>query len=193
MSSPTRAVTRARVEQVIEALVVIARPLVVQTYRVDSCILSTKIAVEVCRRLGVRAQALAVELIAAVEGNTWRHSAIGANSSEDRFHVRLGTGSEDSPWSGRAGHIVALLDNSRLLLDLSLDQVSSLSHGLILTPRAFPVEKAMVKGAIHGRRFGDTALVYKPYPEDRSFVAHADWRSHGRSEPIVRRTLAALE
>ena len=117
--------------EIIQRFAYVARPVILSYFPSNSCIASTRIAIEVLARFGVEADALAVGMIvevkalslAYVSGFAVRHLAT---------ILRL----DSAPWDG---HLVAIatVGESRYLVDASFDQVSMPEQGLQIAPFVF--------------------------------------------------------
>lgn len=164
----------------------IARPLMREKgFKCDSCILATRIAVQVMKRLGlpvfalkVRASVYNPQFVARVQAEGGRFPRDQAESlawyEEDGSHViAIDT---DSTAPGYPGHLVAVV-GGHFLLDSSLDQFSENSEFLnyeIPGASAFHLPpEADWKLASYGLP-GGGAVVYERLPE-KDWTKTSDW------------------
>lgn len=187
--------------RVMEALLAVAREEILKDFRRDSCIASTRVAVEVLRHFGVRAYPLAVT---AMVFNASFAAHLGSDLiPREAAETRRWT-EEDGSWSvgigfGRGGpgswtrHLVAIAEG-RWLVDLSLDHADRPEHGIMLWPLAHPVTEDFLRGlAPLTLEVGSVLVQYDADPCERSFERARDWRLVRRWGPAVRRTVARME
>lgn len=183
-----------------------ARPLILRRAIPQSCIGSTRVAVDYLRERGVAARPLSVRLavfnplhtaclIAAKDD-----AGIAADLQElykDEPAYRAsglwGIGLGYSRLAGDAvpaerwdGHVVCIVEE-RLLLDLSLDQVNRPQRNIQLGPVAIPVTSEWLAISYPGEAIeAGCMLRYEALPHDRSFEDGVDWSQPERWEPILR-------
>lgn len=111
-------------ELVMEGLVKVARPLLLQYYPEDSCVLSTRVAIEVLKRHGISARPLPVRVKAF---NALANSLLLAErweemkTNSDAWSRAIGY---DNREIGKFnGHLVAYVEE-QYLVDLSISQIS---------------------------------------------------------------------
>jgi hypothetical protein len=131
----------------LDALTKVARPLILEVFNRDSCIASTRIAIDALASFGVVAEPMSLSVTvynrAAAEAITQGpavanlmnfRSALRANEGDEIWSVAIGAGlSEPDPvnptWSG---HLVAVIPEYVALIDLAIDQASRPTKGLTL-------------------------------------------------------------
>ena len=135
--------------RVVESLVRVARPIILEMFNKDSCIASTRIAIDALRYFGITAvpmslsttiyNSCAVEAFKqgkAIASIVNFQSALCANKTSEAWFVMIGTGlSEQDPnnptW---AGHLVAVIPDETVLIDLAIDQASRPAKNIDLEP-----------------------------------------------------------
>lgn len=194
-------------EQLVNFLLEEARPEILKVARPDSCIFSTRVAVGVCRQLGVGARAVAVQtcifnppLTERIRAHLERFGAmppaelIKAWQYDDSggWGVALGYG---DPRPGKyAGHVVALVDE-RVILDLSIDQANRPERGIELRPLAVldvPAGWGLGSEALAFTTCNGCALRIAPH-DDASFLRCRDWNMRNRSRPTIENLVARFK
>lgn len=182
-----------RAVYILATLLHVARREILQDFRPDSCIASTRVACDVLAYFGIEARPLVVRA-AYYNRQAAEHAArIGrlpespeetvAWSEEDgSWGIGIGYGGEaeqdPEKW---AGHLVAIAGD-RLLIDLSLDQADRPQHDIKFVPLSFRLsaeEQTMFlqpEGHIV-RFYRGGILFYTAFPADRSFEDSPNWRS----------------
>lgn len=172
-----------------------SRPILLRSFRSDSCIESTAAAIDVLAAFKIAARALPVEVAAfnapAVEmldrdmlardhPDAW--DAAGAHS------VGIGVAPMPTRPDRFAGHLVAVVAG-RWLLDLSLDQASRPLRGLTLGPLLVPyLAEQMATGWTTYETANGTTVMYR-----RSQIVRGPvWRgAPGWTRAAQRRAIAA--
>ncbi len=110
-----------RSAEVANVLKEIGRPEIMSDYQdPNNCIPSTLVVLDVCRELGVQAEALVVEVdVESLDG-----------SAKKRVGHRVDDRDTPDRWQG---HLVAIVDG-RFLLDLSIDQINTETWGFYVWP-----------------------------------------------------------
>lgn len=175
-------------DDAVRHLTTFARPLILNRWRKDSCLVSTAVALDFLSWAGVKAKPMEVEVLAynalAVEliergvpytewpADAWSVGIVQADSDPEQRKYKAWTGA----------HLVTLVAE-RTLLDLSADQLSRPLYrmsvpGPIVLPWDGDGTKAVsAEGAI---------VVYRrPERPDLSFRSSPDWRLRGRRADIV--------
>ncbi len=150
--------TKAReITRVIDALLA-ERPAMVAAYGLDSCIICTRIAVEIARGQGLRIEPLAVAV---------RLSKQGLPAGSLGFTSRpLTTGDWD-------GHVVAVIEG-RHALDLTLD--SARMGGFDVVPVTFEVAPEFRRGDGEATiQVGGTEVRYQARPDEKEYLSLEDW------------------
>ena len=172
------------------------RPTVLQVAAVDSCILTTRVTIDVLRRYDVRCRPLAVKLL-AMNAEWAKREKSGEEPTEawkqqGAWCVGMGYGAPDhKPEGGFDGHVVTIAEEA-LLMDLSLDQASRPEHGMRLKPAVFALEPAFFLGQAQVWRNDDAHLAYYPMPDNKRFLQAKDWRQRDITKAIVREVVAKI-
>ncbi len=168
---------------VIEYLGSQARARILERFGPRSCIASTRIAMEVCRRHGIECwpQAVKVEVLnaravkAQAEGVPWALGTYGLGVE--------GTGTfEGGDWDG---HLILVFKDSKgeVLLDLSADQMHRPQHGVHVTePIAVRIGD---KGWPVGLWLPEGGLVAYERIRSRGYRQARDWTLRARWEPTL--------
>lgn len=195
----------------LETFAKVARDEILLDFKIDSCIASTRITIEVMRRLKVKARPLAVEATVYNEGF---HDAVTAEgwpdtSDTEAFHAwcdkhnawSLGIDRSQSQGDMRwPGHLVALVGRSPYLVDAAADQMSRPKKGIEM-PGVF-VQPLYQTGFVTGQQpaifTGEEdgkvkqVVVYRAFPDDRSYNTAPDWKEPNRFMPAVERIVKHL-
>lgn len=131
---------------ILDALIMVARPIIREHFRPDSCIASTRVTIDVLRYFGILAEPLPVNALVfnpeaaamIVNGSTDADVAekLATQSDADTggvWSVGVGMGSPagEGKW---AGHLVAAIPEQQIVVDLSLDQASRPHKNMVLSP-----------------------------------------------------------
>lgn len=138
-----------RTRAILDGLTQHARPLILDHYRADSCIASTRVAIEVLRYFGLNAEPLPL-LVLAFNAEAARMIEEGADlptvhaetlkySTDDPggpWTIAVGTGRQarHSGDEGWAGHLVAAIPDLKVVIDLSIDQINRPHKTMNFTP-----------------------------------------------------------
>lgn len=192
-----------REARVFTALLAVGRPILLQFYTPDSCIISTAIAQDVLRRSGIALEPMTVQLLAC-------NTAMTAMLKEQEYQfpddatmtgwqaagarkVQLGSGREerrgDVIWPY---HLVGILrcDKQRGLLDLSLDQLNP--YGMELGPLLVPCPGNFVKGRQYSFVWADHFLSYLPRPEVTSYREAPEWMPNPLRKHVTELIVAGM-
>ena len=173
-------------ERVVRALLGVGRVEILRYWDVNSCIASTRIAIEVLARYGHRA------LPVVVEARAYNRVAADAIESghpglvDGGFGVSLGADAGEQ----MGLHLIALLDE--LLIDLSLDQASRPGWRLIAYPSVFTLADPL--GFQRGTAEawfdlpGGGAIGYRALRGRRHYISSPAW---GQRDAAARRRVAA--
>jgi len=163
---------------VIATLVRHARPVMLKVVKPDSCVVMSRLAVEVLRTFGVAADACSAEVIIA---NGKFAQLLGAGRIQmgeklpqwaiDEGAWGIGLGYRPKPHE--IGHVVCLAGD--LILDLSLDQASRPQHTIELEPSVFCRGDTSIKEP-SVFFVGDVVVSYQLRPARKQFKRSPDWR-----------------
>ncbi len=181
--------TFSRTELIIEGLVHVARPFLLQYYPEDSCVLSTRISIEVLKRHGISARPLPVRVKAF---NALAHSLLVEKKWE-----QLKT--DDAAWSVALGydtreigkfngHLVAYVEE-QYLVDLSISQISRPERNLPLEPLHIKAGEHFKEGVAKHNTNGTDVFLFYEYAldlEDKWKRGNL-WSNLGKMRPTIRR------
>lgn len=198
-----------RAVYILATLLHVARAEVLRDFRADSCIASTRVAVDALAYFGIPARPLSVKA-AYYNRQAAEHAArIGrllespeetiAWSKEDgSWGIGIGYAPDESAQTDAekwAGHLVAIAGD-RLLIDLSLDQADRPQYDIKFAPVSFRLsteEQAMFlqpEGRIE-RFYRGGILFYTAFPHDQSFQNSQNWPS-GQADGATARTIERI-
>lgn len=191
-----------RDEKVIEALVKVARPIMLRgvgewRYGRDSCIAACRIGALSLHHFNVQARVIGVSYIILnaayiTQVNETKHVPEDASELRDDAHsLAIGVDWNDTD---NMGHF-ALACGPRLLVDLTIDQVSRPDRGLVFDQ---PLVASMPAGwqSSDERHWTHTeaySFAARAEPQNKNFVRSRDWTLRSRYEPFVRAVIAAME
>ena len=147
----------------------------------ETCILSTRVAVEVLGRYGFKARALSVRThIGLTHMQRYGISFGGSGGGKQKRGL----------WKGfAAGHLIAVIPDKHILIDASIDQVNgSTGYGMYCLPSPFiahaPAE--FIAGRAPACFFVDGHnLRYEPDPMPKAVLQSKAWSSTKHWMPIV--------
>jgi hypothetical protein len=203
------------IEAAVEVLTQDTRPRMLEVALPSSCILATKIAVEACRGIGLRARPLPVR--AHVFNPTWvervkaghvltpdketvkewlragaHRVTVGFHGEEERALVT--PHANGSP--GWNGHLVAIIEES-VLLDLALDQTTRPAHDMHVEPVAARPPRELFRTFVRGEAplegtVGRCTVAYEARPEEKGYLASPDWADRRRWEGFASASAADI-
>lgn len=169
---------------IVARLVEKARPIILEYYTPDSCIASTRIALDVLRHFGIETYALSVKAMLFNRIYRDHYEAIGRAPSDQEAEAWFAAGAHSIGLGyggdGRAdrwpGHLVAIAARS-YLVDLSLDQAARPQKDMEVTGHATPVTEAFLRGrGVLGIEAHDgTLITYQAVVGDKSYQASPNW------------------
>jgi hypothetical protein len=166
---------RTQIERVAAALLA-TQPEMIAAYGRGRCIVCTRVALEVAREQGLRADPVPV----AVD--------LESELGEGRMGFEPPAAVPAGNWNG---HLVCVLENRRLV-DMTLDTATDSARGFDLKPIAFEVSRDFTSGGIAGTSVGKTRVRYEAHPEEKGFLSLEDWNDRperDRTLDLVRRRL----
>lgn len=183
---------------------VVARPLIRNVFRADSCIASTRIAIAVLGAFGLRVEPISATVQidnailhrllsgnptpSAADVKTWQ--ALGAHG------VAIGQGipARRMDNDGWHGHLIAVA-NGTWLIDASADQMNRPKAGIEL-PGVFvsrlPTPLPACPSAIEMDLPNGAYLTYGLHPSNRTFRTARDWELSGRAQAVVQKIVGAM-
>lgn len=165
----------------------------------DTCILSTAIAIDVLKALGIACRPLSVEAIIGnrpfgervlSEGFSFKANDPWWQSS-GAYSIGFGFSQEALPGK-TIGHLVSLSENH--ILDLTLDQADRPTKGIHTNPSLISIgdERRFLEGEAIACWHQDTFLFYRAKPLDRFYESAPDWTRLSKRRAIVERILRKL-
>jgi hypothetical protein len=186
------------IDQLTDFLLDAARPEILKVARADSCILSTRVAVGVCRRLHVSARALPVKVVVfnpamceRLEAWSRAHDGLAAPDAvlrqiaheEGSWCCAIGFGPPPGHEPGYDGHLVALVNEDRII-DLSIDQLNRDAHGIRLRPLVVHLEAPTLEKPIAFKTPSGCVVTYRAHENDE-YLRSRNWHDHRDSRPLV--------
>lgn len=189
-------------EAIREFLLAEVRPAVLGIYKPNSCIATTRVAVNILEYLGVKARPWPCALLVAnkpgarllVDGYDLLPDELEQLRANGAFAVEVaGTGAWDHVHGGWDGHMVALgeFDDGAWLLDLSLDQARRSAHHIDVTPTAARVRSIPPDQPVVARV--ESCLVRWTGIESDDWRQHREWRRDDLTKPITGHLIRHVE
>lgn len=191
----------AQHRRVLEAITTHARPVLLEEFRADSCIASTKIGIDVLAYFGLRGQPLALsamlfnaEAVQMLSDGTSMEElhdimkAIPADEPGGPWSLGLGVGAgQPNTWPG---HLVISLPAYGTIVDLSADQASRPHKNLtVQTFHATITNEPWWTGEDPVVMFttdeGATVLLDRRSPDPDGYRRSPNWRLEGNSTPAL--------
>ena len=185
-------------DKILDALVKVARPIILESFSVDSCIASTRIAVDVLRYFEITAEPLplivtvfnAETVRLAHEGKTLEEIGKIKNQSKvtddgGPWSVGIGTGwsmkstNGSEPW---AGHLVAAIPGKHIIVDLSIDQAARPHKNMHLEPFWTQVEDEWWGGdkpVTELNNAGMSMILDRVAADPQGFLTSPNWKLSG--------------
>lgn len=189
-------------EEILKVYSQIARPIILEYFRKDSCIASTRITVEVFSRLGFKATPLPCYVqiynskfreIFEREKHWPTKEEMKKWITEGGWGISIGLG--DHKGGGYVGHLVAIVEN-KYLIDSSIDQAERPNKEIFLpTILVKEINRNFRRGKENHTIINDegTVMVYEPRIKDRKWEVSPDWTENRRHTPAVIRILAGIQ
>ena len=192
-------------EEEMKYLVEVGRPTILEIADENSCIFSTRLAVDYLQSKGILAEPMAVSLVAYSPEFVRRADELGSmpdqqltqqwfEESPAVWSVGVGVPEKASSTSaGWEGHLVAIVEG-RYLLDLSADQVSRPEKQMLVKPffceLALQQESFLSGGTLSVFSKQHALLLYHARLNDRSYAQAADWRNQQQHDLLLQRLQA---
>jgi hypothetical protein len=172
-------VTKAKqIEQVVDALLG-AQPAMRAAYGLRRCIVCTRVAIEACRAVELKASPVAVGVDVVMPSGFEGHMGFEPSGAVN-----------PGDWNG---HLVAVIEN-RLLLDLTLDSITVPDADLYPGPLIAPVNAKFAKGQMATFEIDDgIEVTYTPHPENREYLTREDWSDRPERERVLPAVLATIK
>lgn len=174
-------------QRIAAALCNVGRPMILQDASADSCIASTKIAMEVFEHFGYAPQAIGVK---AVVANRMLAEVLdsGAATLTDETSWPPGAWCVAMGFGDEGRHVVCVVDD--LMLDLSLDQSSRPAKGIELSASTFRIVPEFLGGEPMGFSHNGTAIVYSRTFNDGWWKKSPNWQN--RDAPLRKKVVGAV-
>lgn len=182
-------------EEIVEAFAMVARPIIRHaSYGFDSCIVATRIAVDVFHHFGLRARPLVARkqiFNAAALEQTCGSATDSDDTLPEACIVLIGYGNEPVTPGDFSGHLVTVVERG-ILVDAVADEANLPDTGIelpgILLHKVHP---GFLAGwsPIYGSWNGCT-VAYEASPSERSYASTPDWRRVHDAHDVVRSTAA---
>ncbi len=191
-----------RVRLLLGGLCDYGRPLILEQFVLNSCIASTAIAIDALREMGIAAYPLKVRtsvINAAMLAKIEQEGRMPQNAEERRLWQHengaysLGIGYEMGDGQPSV-HLVAILPEEMLMLDITLDQASRPQHNILLHPGYGPVTEEFLSGAEPLTFMASRGVLvrYDADPQDDYFKQAPDWTKVERREKILQKVMIKL-
>ena len=190
------------IEEVLKVYARIARPIILEYFRKDSCIASTRITVEVFTRLGFKTIPLPCQVqiynskfreIFEREKHWPTKEEMEKWITEGAWGIGIGFG--DNKEEGYLGHLVAIVENKHLI-DSSIDQAERPNKeiffpAILVTEVNRDFRRGKDKLTIVNDR--GTVMLYEPKIKDGKWEASPDWTVISRHIPAIERILLEIQ
>lgn len=171
-----------------------ARPIILSSFRKDSCIASTAISIKVLHHFGIKAFPVPVhmDVFNRMYVKMIEEVGIGTDLSKEEQLAWV----EKGAWSvgvedDSVGHVVAC--TKKVLIDLSIDQATRPARGIFLEPLAIEVQETFFGGEPAFTAMNDSLIRYMTNPGRDNFLQSKDWTDGSRHEKQVAKTIEVLE
>lgn len=156
-------------DDIYTTLLTFGRARILERFRPDCCIASTRIAIEVLRRFGIRAKPAPCQVYIATLPlfERLQKQSFTGKFQPGEHSVGIGYGVPAGTRPGFDGHLVAVTDDS--LIDLSLDQASRPHKGIVLLPQRIPFSGFPLSGTI-----GQCVVCYTQL-NNYDYIQAPDW------------------
>jgi hypothetical protein len=185
---------QATTEEIVEAFAMIARPIIRHASNDwDSCIVATRIAVDVFHHFGLRARALVTRkqiFNAAALEPTCGSVTVSDDTAPEACIVLIGYDNAVSH-GNFSGHLVAVVEGE-ILVDAVADRANLPNTGIELPGVLLhTVDPDFLAGhsLLYGSHSGCT-VAYEASPNERSYASTPDWRRVPNAQGEVRSRVA---
>jgi hypothetical protein len=195
------------VENLLRFLSVRARPVILDWYKNDTCIISTAIVIDFCRHFGETVYPLACR--ADIYNKPMRkliesQGKFPTDEQVDKWvensgawGVGVGYPSKEGEQSPTKwpGHLIAY--SGEFLLDLSIDQASRPHKGIFLERPLLVKDKDMAEFISNKKHLpvfrNGCVIIYRAMPEDASYTNSRDWWLEAKRKAIVDHLISQYE
>lgn len=186
-------------EHVLQGLLKYARPEILKEFRIDSCIVSAAVAIDVLTHFGILAEPLAVRALVFNEplanhiqndGFPTEQQVQQWTKEDGSYSVGIGVGTQlPNKW---AGHLVVLVER-QLLLDLSLDQATRPQYNMFLNPLCVEVDEQFLSGSPIVFKVEQCVVRFDVLTGNKGYTSSPDWLFAERRKKIVTDTLRLIQ
>jgi hypothetical protein len=191
---------------IVNALLKVGREEILKRYRPDSCIASTKIAIDVLSYFAIEAKPMVVRML-AYNALAWEAVSRQEQPDWDAGAWSLGLGFPGDPpdptkWDG---HLVAvskeIVEGQVCILDLSMDQASRPHKQMTMEPSVFRIPEGVDEAWVQGEipvmfESPEGCLVsYMAFPDDKSYSLSTNWadiKTRKETTGVIIRAINAL-
>jgi len=172
----------------------IGRTEILKDFRKDSCIASTRVAIDVLNHFHISAKPIATAL--TVFNPTYArniHNAGYIPTSPDEIKEWFEQGARSVEINSQdLAHVVAIIKNA-YLLDLSLDQANRPHKKIHVSPHCSPIPKAFVCGETAEYSVGGCIICYHALPENKNFIHSRDWLYSDRTRRAIHSIISQIQ
>lgn len=169
-------------------------------YRGDSCLVSTRISLEVLKKLhfkDVRTMAVEVNIFNPLYSSKGRlpesHEEAEAWKAEGAWQIVVGDMTVEHPPDYWPGHIVTIV-NGTTMIDLSIAAAGRADKNIVMRPVLTTVPECFVKGEDKcALMVNDCMVIYEPRIKDVSYQGIKDWHNKARVAPVVSDIIEAVK
>lgn len=167
------------VSDILDSLCHVGRPVLLQFFRLDSCIASSNVVRQVLASYHVYSEAVPVKAyVVNAKGDEFLrqgHADWVREKREGAYAVGVGYGGPDpDAWDG---HLVLIVDH-RYLLDMSADQLARPQYDILVTPLIAKVDGVDLSRPKSRLALGlekGGVLLYEGDPDNQLFRRAPDW------------------
>jgi hypothetical protein len=170
---------------------------ILQFFKPDSCIASTKVAIKVLTHFKINVRPQVMSLVGMNPIYRILFDAFGRHPTNDDADIaeawlQKGAWMVAIDAATEVGHVVAIADDE-LMIDLSLDQAKRPNKHLLLEPSIFQLPhdwKYRQELAYEARGM---RIIYVPENHNDTFRKSNDWRISSRTTPVVKKIIRIIE
>lgn len=180
-----------RLDALVPTLLTRGREIILETCEVTSCIVATRVAIEVLKIHGIRARGQAMRVEAMNAAAIWDvKMGVPVPSPESYIVATEGTGAFDPGDNSWDGHLVAIFTDAKgeVLLDLSADQFARPGKGIHAEPLALRLNGGFPVGYVWEN---GSCLAYDPV-KSRGYRQSSNWADREKWGPIYDRIMEEI-
>jgi hypothetical protein len=171
-----------------------ARDLVLQRFKINSCVASTRVVTRVLREFGYEADPLMVRV------RLFNRAYVEAVKRGDSLEQAERAGAKCvciEHEDGSPGHTVAIIKSNRTLIDIALDQANRPAKGIIVPEFVITQVCPEFLTGEYMLRFEHEdvgcLIEYTAFPDDHRWRVSPDWQKKSRTDPIVQQLVDAIK